>query len=284
MTKMKIVRGRMERVKHHLHDETVKAQRDFDKEKQERMEEVQTRKDALDTMKAEIENYKKDIAQTDEELRNVRSQVNNLDTGIRDNNHNSQKLSQRIEDLHAQNQDRNKIWGNHAPTIVDRIDREKGWRDSRKRPLGPIGRLLTLTDDRWATAVETAVSGTLLNSFIVDNQHDAVLLRKIGESIKYVPPMIVQQFRDSVYSIPDNQKPDPALRLTSIMSVLKSDEPMVMNVMIDQASVERKILAQSIGEAKEVIYIRPTRGVKEAFTMEAHRLWKVGNSENFYKW
>lgn len=45
-----------------------------------------------------------------------------------------------------------------------------------KKPLGPIGSLLTLTDDRWAIAVEASI-GKIFGNFIVHDQHDANLIR-----------------------------------------------------------------------------------------------------------
>ena len=43
-------------------------------------------------------------------------------------------------------------------------------------PLGPFGTLLSLTDDKWATAVEASI-GKVFNNFIVHNGRDAALLR-----------------------------------------------------------------------------------------------------------
>ena len=43
-------------------------------------------------------------------------------------------------------------------------------------PLGPLGCLLTLTDDAWAVAVEAA-AGIALRAWITHDHHDQNLLR-----------------------------------------------------------------------------------------------------------
>lgn len=43
-------------------------------------------------------------------------------------------------------------------------------------PLGPFGSLLTLSDDKWAVAIEASI-GRLLNQFVVHSHKDAALLR-----------------------------------------------------------------------------------------------------------
>jgi len=40
------------------------------------------------------------------------------------------------------------------------------------KPIGPIGSLLSLTDDRWALAVEAAIGGGSFNGFIVSSDKD----------------------------------------------------------------------------------------------------------------
>ena len=55
-------------------------------------------------------------------------------------------------------------------------DIEANLRRFDKPPLGPFGSLLTLTDDRWAVAVEASI-GRIFNSFILHSHRDAALFR-----------------------------------------------------------------------------------------------------------
>lgn len=60
--------------------------------------------------------------------------------------------------------------------FVRKIDQAVQSGRFHKPPLGPIGSLLTLTDDKWAVAVEASV-GRAFNNFIVHNHHDCKLLK-----------------------------------------------------------------------------------------------------------
>lgn len=50
-------------------------------------------------------------------------------------------------------------------------------------PLGPIGTLLSLSDDKWAVAVEARL-GRMLNQFITHDHHDLNLLRQVRAGIE----------------------------------------------------------------------------------------------------
>jgi chromosome segregation ATPase len=46
------------------------------------------------------------------------------------------------------------IWGSEYPEVLKAIQKETRW---HHRPIGPIGNLMRLSDNRWAQAVETAL-------------------------------------------------------------------------------------------------------------------------------
>ena len=58
----------------------------------------------------------------------------------------------------------------------------------QKPPLGPFGSLLSLTDDKWAVAIEASV-GRTFNNFIVHSHRDAATLR-VGQNSGIVWPRV----------------------------------------------------------------------------------------------
>ena len=59
--------------------------------------------------------------------------------------------------------------------LVQAIDAAARQGKFQKRPIGPIGAHLSLTDERWAVAVDAAIGGSFGN-FLVHSGHDLTVL------------------------------------------------------------------------------------------------------------
>lgn len=70
--------------------------------------------------------------------------------------------------------------GDEVKQLLQRIDAAVRQRKFEQRPIGPIGSFLSLSDDRWADAVERAM-GHCFDSFLVHSQKDlrVLLVRQI---------------------------------------------------------------------------------------------------------
>ena len=66
--------------------------------------------------------------------------------------------------------------GQRVKTLLTKIEAAMRQRRFSQRPIGPLGSLLSLTDDKWAVAVETAI-GKCFNDFLVANMSDLELLK-----------------------------------------------------------------------------------------------------------
>ena len=66
--------------------------------------------------------------------------------------------------------------GEQVRQLVGKVRRAVEQGQFAKPPQGPIGSLLTLTDDKWALAVEMSI-GKVFGSFIVHNYEDSKLLQ-----------------------------------------------------------------------------------------------------------
>lgn len=71
-----------------------------------------------------------------------------------------------------------KFGGESMRRLVDAVEGAVRQGRFQKRPIGPIGAHLSLTDDRWAVAVDAAIGGAFSN-FIVDNHSDLATLKAI---------------------------------------------------------------------------------------------------------
>lgn len=66
-------------------------------------------------------------------------------------------------------------FGGAIGQVVRAIDNERGWRE---KPVGPIGRYVTLKAQAWMSIVEKFF-GSTLSGFVVSHRQDADLLKRI---------------------------------------------------------------------------------------------------------
>lgn len=156
--------------------------------------------------------------------------------------------------------------------LLDAIEANKN-RFERK-PLGPLGSLLTLTDDKWAVAVEASV-GRTFNNFIVHSSHDAQLFkvnvwRRPGRGARPakarrerwtrvqslvrgipgcpVPPHIIYSFDHARYDLDRSHRRQVPAEFTTVFRVLKVEDVgfshTVSNVLNDHCSAERLLLVE----------------------------------------
>lgn len=120
--------------------------------------------------------------------------------------------------------------GNRVLRLLQIIEQRE--RDFSIPPIGPIGSHLTLVDATWALAIEIGV-GKLLDAFIVANHRDMLLLRQIASRVQYGDlQIIIYDFNLPPLRMRPDQLPDSSL--TTVKSVLQTDNTVVMNTLIDQ--------------------------------------------------
>ena len=165
------------------------------------------------------------------------------------------------------------------PSIIDEINRSSKF---IKKPIGPIGLYINFKEgqNKWGLAVENAL-GKYLDSFIVDNVKDSLELQNIFRKFRAgFCTTIIQKFRDDIYRIDRNYEPDP--KYTTIFRILKFENPMVANVLIDQAKIERIALAENQKLGDELSYDIGKRGnINSTFLINGDWIFKSGNSKNY---
>ena len=110
-------------------------------------------------------------------------------------------------------------------------------------PKGPIAVHIKMKpgSEQWARAAERAIGAKLCNTFIVDNLADYTALKRlIPRGGQGNVPVIRTKFIGALLPMPPGKLPGRGL--TSIFDTLVSDDVDVMNLLIDQKSIERKIV------------------------------------------
>jgi chromosome segregation ATPase len=154
--------------------------------------------------------------------------------------------------------------------------------DNRARfsapPVGPVGSLLRLSDPQWGVALEEAM-GPSLAGFLVATPADAQLLQQLAKS-KGIHNQSATAMKGlaaaSVYNIPAAKLPDASLM--TMMQVLSSDTPAVMNALIDSAHIEAVVLCERPQEAAAVAFSR-TPNVRDVYTPDGTKRNCSANGE-----
>ena len=176
-------------------------------------------------------------------------------------------------------------FGANAPTIVAAIDKAHAQGKFSAKPLGPLGRYLGLKDRTYAMSVEVAI-GSHLESYLVTSQRDLEALNKVfmdaGCHSAYMPRIGVTNFsrHRSVYNVQPSQTP----RGPTIFSVLSCEEsvkPIVMNYLIDIATIEKLALAPSTSADMECQQLAKQLNVSALFDCQGNRYTHRGSSVAF---
>ena len=105
-------------------------------------------------------------------------------------------------------------------------------------PLGPLGRYIEVPDEKWLDIVEHAV-GNLVKSFAVNSLEDRALLFSLIK--KHCPnetyTIIKTKFFNQIHDV-RRSKVDVPKNANCFMDIIKTRDPNVMNILIDQLNIE----------------------------------------------
>ncbi|KAL8233115.1 hypothetical protein R6Q57_002893 [Mikania cordata] len=148
----------------------------------------------------------------------------------------------------------------------------------KKPPIGPIGSHVALIHgDKWAVAVENAI-GKLLNAFIVTDHKDSLLLRSCAREANYsYLQIIIYDFSIPRLQIPNHMLPQTNHPTT--ISVIQSDSPTVVNVLVDMGGAERQVLVTDYDMGTKVAFDQRISNLKEVYTLEGHRMFSRGSAQ-----
>ncbi|GLJ46058.1 hypothetical protein SUGI_0970300 [Cryptomeria japonica] len=208
------------------------------------------------------------VASAMENVKTIASEVEENQSKYRD-------IKRHIETLRRQQSNKvTAFGGDRVLSLLRSI--ENRHRQFTKPPIGPIGAHVTLVKDQdWALAIEHAI-GKLLNAFVVTNHKDALLLRSCARDANYSNlQIIIYDFNRPLLNIPDRMLPDKSLQ--TVMSTIHTEIPTIVNVLVDQGSMERQVLVRDYEMGKAVAFENRSPNVKEVFTMDGFKMFSRGS-------
>ncbi|KAL8049896.1 hypothetical protein ABFX02_06G048500 [Erythranthe guttata] len=253
---------------HDLHEQYMKNTQAEDNEMEERQRELQVEVDEANINLRRLKEEEDEIIQrksvVENEIEKIADQMQEVERRHR-------SISSRIRELQMHQTNKVTAFGGSLVTsLLQAIERHQHKFSSP--PIGPIGTHLKLEHgDMWSIAVENAV-GRVLNAFIVTDHKDARILRACAREANYNHlQIIIYDFSRPRLDIPRHMLPQT--NHPTAFSVIHSDNPTVLNVLVDVASAERQVLVKDYDVGKTVAFDQRVSNLKEVYTSDGFKMY-----------
>jgi chromosome segregation ATPase len=185
-----------------------------------------------------------------------------------------EKWDGEVRRFSAAAKDRVAAFGQTAPEVIKII--QANATRFKKRPIGPIGMSVTLLEEEWANAVDLEI-GKQLDKFIVASVDDLKLLQSLTKGLKKPPQIIVANFNTPRYELRPQSLPPPKYK--TLLSVIKIDDPICFNALIDDGKPDRTLLFRTYEEARQAMFfdngLNGPDNVNEAFSLEKNMTFNI---------
>ncbi|KAL5810852.1 hypothetical protein ACOSQ4_027420 [Xanthoceras sorbifolium] len=226
-------------------------------------------------LKLILDKLKEEESALSENLYKEMSEIKKIADEIEDHEKKYSEIKSYV--LELQQHQTNKVTAFGGDRVINLLRAiERHHRTFKRPPIGPIGAHVTLVNgDTWAPVVEQAI-GKLLNAFIVTDHKDALLLRGCARDARYNNLQIyIYDFSRPRLNLPHHMLPQT--KHPTILSVLHSDNPTVINVLVDMGHVERQVLVRDYDVGKAVAFEQRISNLKEVYTLDGHRMFSRGS-------
>ncbi|KAM3281888.1 structural maintenance of chromosomes protein 6B [Capsicum chacoense] len=210
-----------------------------------------------------------------DKINQVKDQISKIGHEIEEYEKKDRDIRFRIRELQLHQSNKvTAFGGGRVMSLLEVIERQH--RKFNRAPIGPIGAHVTLIDgDKWGTAIESAV-GKMLNAFIVTDHKDSLLLRACAREANYNNlQIIIYEFSRPRLHIPNHMLPQT--HHPTAISLLRSDNPTVLNVLIDLGNAERQVLVKDYDAGKAVAFDQRISNLKEVYTSDGYKMFSRGS-------
>ncbi|KAB8253999.1 hypothetical protein BDV32DRAFT_155623 [Aspergillus pseudonomiae] len=146
------------------------------------------------------------------------------------------------------------------PSLLRAVQQEQGFTE---RPVGPIGRHVTLLKPEWSSILENSF-GTTLNSFIVTSKRDMDILSRVMHNVNCICPIFIGN--DGYI---DTSEHEPDLKFDTALRVLQIDNELVRRQLIINHGIEQMLLIEKLEEASSVLFDgQKPRNVKRCYCID----------------
>jgi structural maintenance of chromosomes protein 6 len=147
--------------------------------------------------------------------------------------------------------------------LLREIDRAGGW---DHKPIGPVGRYVTLRKPEWTTVVERHL-GTSLGAYIVTSYRDQQKLYGLAKRIGVGPCHVLISKGGEL----DLRGKEPAAEFETMLRVLEFDNTVVRDQLVIHHAIEQTLLVKEREAAQQVLWHKRVANIKFAYCRHDRR-------------
>lgn len=134
------------------------------------------------------------------------------------------------------------------PELVNQIENLHRKGEFNQLPRGPLGKYIEVTDEKFKAPVES-ILGQKIISFCVNDAKDRQVLSRIFSRLSSKYPdvkkcsIITRKFTNQPYNVAKG-KVHSVPKAHCVLDVIKCNEPVVLNTLIDHCKIERILITE----------------------------------------
>ncbi|KAF2459353.1 DNA repair protein [Lineolata rhizophorae] len=228
------------------------------------IQEAKERRDALDAQKKDIERsfarLDRAVNEADLALRQSKPQVREQRDKVHAKKTQIRNLGQGRDNWHS-------AYFANMQNLLAAIEREA--QHFYKKPVGPIGRHVTLLKPRWSSVLEKSF-GAALNAFLVTSKEDQTKLSELMRRTNCEAPIFISDPRPI-----DTSANEPAADLLTWDRALRIDNPLVRKQLVIANGIEQTVLIENRSDAMDFM----TRGQRPVNVRQCYCFQDGSSSE-----
>lgn len=248
--------------------------RNHEAEQTQQMKKIATLKKQLEKLATEYATLNQEIKDKQQALFEGKEECDKLSMEEKNIQVSLETKIKRRNQLTSSRSNRLRRFGDRMPELMESIDKAHAQGRFNKKPVGPIGACIRVKDPNLAVAVESCLR-SYMKTFCCDNYRDEKLLQELmsphfpkGSR----PQIVVCAFTDQVYRVENRGVHHP--EFPSVLDTLISDNPVVINCLIDMRGIEFILIIKENAVARRVMQTqRPPRNCREAFTADGDQVF-----------
>lgn len=248
-------------LKESIEEERRKLANANDGQHAQRLEEIQEAKEAAEQAKVRLEEHKSGYREMNDALRQTEDRLRSLRPEKIDKEKEVEDARASLDQLQGGTRDWINSYHKSIRQLMRLIDQETRFRE---KPVGPLGRHVTLLKPQWSSILEQSF-GASLDGFAVTSRQDQAILSDLMKRADYHGRIFIGNAAPL-----DTSRHEPNPSFLTWMRTLKIDNDLVRNQMIINQGIDQTVLIEDRNEAVEVQQQRP-QNVKQIFSMHDNR-------------
>ncbi|XP_026286180.1 structural maintenance of chromosomes protein 6-like [Frankliniella occidentalis] len=241
--------------------EHMDTRRKHKEEMQELQRQLNDKNDISHSKDAEVQEHQRQQSVVKDALKQLQYSKRRHEDELR-------TLSGKLKGFQSNNQSNLSLFGPYMPELVRQIELCTKF---RKKPVGPLGIYVKVTDSKWTLAVECAMKSRL-SAFVVEHtedKHDSNLLNNLIERTCQgsKPPVVRCGFTTKEFDT--SRTCARTSEYCNVLDVVTISNVVARNVLVDQLKLEKTLLIPSDDECYRLLRSRNSvpKNCEKAYTI-----------------